>query len=281
MLAFPFSAIAILSLVLAGALLRRPGAGALRLRRLWQALLIAEVASIVAFSLAGLGLQALGGRGNAVYLAARYLFPVLGWLAIAWGIVWGNRSAAALVDGPPNTKYGLLADLATGALAASGLAVLVLRLLVPGVQRPWSLPFEIAEWYFDNVTTSLASDECLAFRVADDNAAFGVSNPGAAAFRRLIRSDHRAVPGVADYLNDRLLAEERCRGDLPCGVSIGLLAFLAETGDHPVLAAYERYPLLQTPQIRECLHSGHQVKIEARQGWTCVGVKHPGLIIME
>jgi hypothetical protein len=250
----------------------------LRVERLWQALLAAELGSIVLFALAGGIARMFGGRGNTVFVAARYVFPFLAWGALLIGLAWGGlawgRHGVRQVDTPggavmsvPGSRPVVRALIAFVAVVL--MAFILVRRAIPGVQRPWTLPYEIAEWYFDDATMSFASDECLAFRATDDVAKFGTSDPGHAARVALRRSEHRAVPGVAAFLADRLTVRELCYG-APCGVTTGLLAFLAETGDHPLLAEYEAYPVLQMREIRACLHSGRQVKWAGPLGWKCL-----------
>ncbi len=273
-LALPFSPIVLLGLFLLAATLPANVSWSKRASRLWQTLLAAELGSIALFVLIAGVSRAFGGRGNPIFLAARYVFPFIAWAAVAVGLLWGSRGERQA--GAPGTaamrvdSSRLLIRRCAVFAAIVLLAAIVARRFIAGFQRPWSLPYEIAEWYFDDATMDLASDECLAFRVTDDLARYGTSDPGAAARYRLRNSGHLAAPGVAEYLADRLASGEFCHG-APCGVSIGLLAFLAETGDHPLLAAYDRYPLLMTREIRKCLHSGRQVQWAGDTDFQCIG----------
>src|SRR4051794_26942065 len=266
--ALPFSPLLILGLVLLAAALPTRSVWSPRVARLWQALLVAELGSIALFALAGGIARMFGGRGNTVFVAARYVFPFVAWAALLIGLAWGGLAwerhgvrqvgtpggAVMLVPGSRPVVRALIAF-----VAVLLMALILVRRAIPGVQRPWTLPYEIAEWYFDDATTALASDECLAFRTTDDVARFGTSDPGGAARSRLRRSGIGAVPGVAEFLADRLASMGFCYS-APCGATTGLLAFVAQTGDQPLLAAYERYPVLQVRQIRQCLHAGNSVE---------------------
>jgi len=276
-LALPFNPIVLLGLFLLTAALPANASWSFRALRLWQTLLAAVLGSIALIALAAGVSRALGGRGNPVFVSARYVFPVAAWAAVAVGLAWGSRSAQrvdTLEQGVQRVGPTRLLIRVSAVLAALLLMLIVARQFIADFQRPWSLPYEIAEWYFDDATMDLASDECLAFRVTDDLARHGSSDPGAAARYRLRRSGHSAVPGVADYLADRLVSGRFCPGG-PCGASIELLAFLAETGDHPLLAAYDRYPLLMTREMRKCLHSGRKVKWAVETDWQCIGPAPP------
>jgi len=111
----------------------------------------------------------------------------------------------------------------------------------------------------------IASDECLPFRAIDDTKEFGAWYPSLTAMSRLKRNGHDAIPGVAEFLMDcpRLGLREACASDW-------LLAFVAEGGDHEVLAEYEKHPYSDAAHMRACIHGRRHVAWRTGASkWAC------------
>jgi len=96
------------------------------------------------------------------------------------------------------------------------------------------------------------------FRSQDDEHHLFNWNPSAAAMSRLKSNGSSAIPGIAAYLTDCVENPKQYAKGENC-VSDRLLFLVAQGGDHPVLRVYEKEPVLQTREMRECLHRGGHV----------------------
>jgi len=231
-----------------------------RLRRVSISLLLALALGVFPPAVIGFAIVAIGGHPNAVYVAARYAWVVLGWGGVVGGLVWARRANDPM----------LLSSQARGQRSSplsmpSVFAFLVLLMLSPGwfiSNRPWSLPYEAASWFFDAYTLDFASDECLAFRFSEGHEIWW-RDPSLDAGLTLRSYGAEAVPGTQDFLMDQLHHGE------PKGGAMGLLVRIAQYGDSEALEAYETKPYFQTKLMRSCLSAGHKVESGGPAGWRC------------
>jgi hypothetical protein len=270
-LAAPLHPVAILGLMVAAWLAAEPSAYwqsiAVRLKRLWQGLLMASAGGFALIAIPGWVVSKLGANPNSIFVAARYIWVVLAWAAVALSIAWGARGAAAIEasddgSGRPRALAG-----APGCLALFAFVIVGARLFISDPRSPLAIPYSIADFFFDATTMDLASDECLAFRSVDDVAVFEPWSPGWTAAATLVRHGESAVPGIASYLDDGISRPDSLGG--PRGVSVWLLAFLAQYGDHPMLQKFERYDGFEASRMRQCLHSRRHVVLSPSRAWQC------------
>ena len=241
---------------------------AFRLRCLWQGLLLASLGGFVLIAIPGWVVTKLGANPNSIFLAARYIWIVLAWFAVGMSPIWGARGvAAAEASGASNKAQRALGG-APGFIVLIAFVLSGARFFISDAQVPWSLPYMLCDFFFDSLTTDIARDECLAFRTVDDRQDFSPFYPGDGAAAALVRHGDSALPGIADYLQDRLNATSAGSDD-PKDVSVWLLARLAAKGDHPVLQQFEKYSGFETRRMRQCILSGRRVVWTPRKTWTC------------
>jgi hypothetical protein len=240
---------------------------ALRLRRLWQGLLIASVGGFVLVAIPGWVVTKLGADPSPIFTDARYAWIVLAWIAVGVSLAWGGRDAAALDSSRRRVRRRPLAG-ALGFIPLFAFVLIVGRLFITDEQVGLSLPYRIGDFFFDAFTTDLASDECLAFRAVDDGRSYWPWYPGDSAAARLLAHGDRGLPGLESYIENRLPASDEPSGR-PRGISVGILALLATYGDHWLLQRFERYPEYQTARMRRCIQSGHRVQWSYRGTWKC------------
>jgi len=239
---------------------------ALRVRRIWQSLLIASVGGFVPTAVAGWVVFKLGGHPNAIFVAARYLWVGLSLSALVSGYYWGRRGVAGLDAGKAQEKTGSVIDL-PGMYAAGAFLLWLPHVFVAQLTMPWSLPYELADWCFDVLTNDIASDECLAFRSVDDEGVYWPHNPGRDAASQLLRYGPSAVPAITEFLGEELARVHKRGG------ALGLLATVASYGDHPILQKYEPILGFETRKMRACIRDGHFVVWKSRGTWSCMPSK--------
>jgi len=242
---------------------------AIRIRRVWQSLIVAGAGGFACVSVAGYAVSQLGANPNAIFVSARYLWCVLGWGAIAAGFALGSRTRVATVSERGGTLRARR-DWGQNWLYAAALAAFLFRgarLFIPDEAKPWSLPYTVADWIFDDNTTGLASDECLALRTVDDTRRWGTGSPSLSAIWLLKKRGVSAAPGIVAFLNENLTRPQSWHG-YPWETA-WLLAEVAKAGDNPILEAYERYPYLESGKMRQCIHAGRHVVWKSGPGWSC------------
>jgi len=271
LLAAPLHPLFILMLVVAVAFAQRRSkrGAALVSRRVLHGLLLSLVGGLLSVSIAGSAVHALGANPNPIYVAARYIWPILGWSAVAAGTAWGLLDRLRLEA--QETTMLQVRPFATRQVALAAVPFLFVgaRLLIPDASTPWSIPYKICDYLFDAATTDLASDECLAMRAVDDGNASWPLDPRWAAGNRLNRRGQSAVPGVVAFLQDQLPKPGALHIGLPDGTG-GLLAFVARYGDSPILSAYDEYPYFHSADMRACVRAGHRVVPGPRPKPNCV-----------
>lgn len=269
LLALPLHPMVILALILVEPAARaRWGPGvARRVRRLWLVLLLVGAGTFALVALPGWVVYKLGANPNPIFMAARYIWVAAAWVAIGLALAWGARGirAVAKLDELWTPKR-FFANLGRS-LAFVTFIFLGLTLFNSNSREPWSIPYEIGAFFFDAFTTDLSSDECLAFRAVDDEVSFGSWYPGVDAGLALRRHGKSGIPGIANYLSDRL--SKTSGTGYPYGVSQGLLAMIAEGGDHPLLQQCEKYPEFETGKMRACIRAGRHVVWTNHRTWQC------------
>jgi hypothetical protein len=170
---------------------------ALRLRCLWQGLLLAGAGGFALIAIPGRVVAKLGADPNVIFVAARYIWVVLAWTAVALSIAWGTRAAAGREDA--SVAPGRFMGGAPGCLVLVAFVLLGARLFISDKQVPWSVPYMMGDFFFDAFTADLASDECLAFRTVDDGSAYSRYDPRGRAASALRRRGDAAIPGIVSY----------------------------------------------------------------------------------
>jgi len=103
----PLHPLVILALVVAAWLMdSRSDVWALLLRRLWMSLCLATIGGFVLIALPGWVVVKIGGNGNPIFVAARYLWVALAWAAVGAGTAWAVRGAAAPAGGSTESVSG-------------------------------------------------------------------------------------------------------------------------------------------------------------------------------
>jgi len=266
-LSAPLHPLAILCLIVCSSVVAAlSGRGAaLRVRRLWQSLLIANVGGFVPTALAGWVVYKLGGHPNAIFVAARYLWVGLSLSALVAGFYWGRRGVAALDAGKAQKKARSVLDL-PGIYAAGAFLLWLPHVFVAQLTMPWSLPYELADWCFDVLTNDIASDECLAFRSVDDQQIFWPHDPGTDAALHLKSYGPSAIPAISAFLSEQI--QNGPHAHIPTGV-VGLCALVASYGDSPILRAYEPVPAYGIGKMRTCVREGKRVHWLSTGSWAC------------
>lgn len=272
-LSFPLSLGCILFLCMLAGLLRRYGDPvlALRCRYFARALALCYAVGVLTVTVAGGAVVLIGGHGNSIFVAARYVWPVLSCLGIYLGHAFATRALTRQGVGGKLRRTSAV-PLSTWA-AGIALAIYIPHLFVTREPHLWALPYQGAELAFDLATTNLASDECLAFRTVDDvQTAFGRPPPGDAAFLALDRHGIDAVPGISAFLKDQM------SDGWPGSPSIvGLLATVARHGDFPILQVYQSALVYEANLMRDCIHQGRKVRRTSRGSYRCelLGQRRP------
>jgi hypothetical protein len=178
----------------------------LRLRRLWQGLLLASVGGFALLAIPAWVVAKLGADPSPIVDQSRYVWLVLALSAVAASLAWGAAEARAFQATETETGRARSVVSVRSLVAFSTFGLL--GFLLTTSSEPWILPYNIGAFFFDAYTTDLASNECLAFRAVDDAHSFGRWYPGNSASYHLIRRGPSAVRGIADYISDRLLQLE-------------------------------------------------------------------------
>jgi hypothetical protein len=233
-----------------------------RVRRLWQSLGIVGLGAFFMFAVAGGVLGLLGSDPDPIFRVAMGIWPLLSISAIVFAYRWAKRDMEHGLPSAEDARAQLLSGLRFWrVLSAGAFCVGLLFALSSALPLPWQIPFNISAYFFDVLTPSIASDECLAFRSVVDSGL--ASDAGVQAKETLIRRGKEAAIGVADYVSDQIEANEASHS--PPKITPFLLEIIAESGDHPLLHVCEQYNWMHAREIGECALAHRRVGPD----WKC------------